>query len=275
MEVTPTYKIGRIAKHFYEEPCISGKSGSGAVFFAGCTMKCCYCQNYRLSRGLIGQPYTEDELVDGMLRLQDEGALNINFVTPSPYAVYLPHIIERARIKGLKLPIVYNTSAYENVETIKKLNGLIDVYLPDFKYIDEEDGRLLSGVKDYPSIATRVIDEMVRQCPGHVFKEDKDPENGELMKKGVIVRHLILPERTKKSMRAIEYLHERYGEKIYISLMNQYTPFGDVARAKGLERPLTKREYEKVVNYAIDLGITKAYIQEGTTASESFIPTFS
>jgi len=268
-KVGASFKIGRIMKHMWEEPCISGDNGSGAIFFAGCNMGCIYCQNDKLSKGLVGKEYTADELVEEMLKLQDMGCNNINFVTPSHYADRLPELIVKAKDKGLTIPIVYNTSAYDSVETLKKLDGLVDVYLPDLKYLDAEGAKKYSNAINYPGIARLAIDEMVRQV-GHC-----EFTNEGIMKKGVLVRHLVLPERLEESKRVIDYLYTRYGDSIYISIMNQYTPYGKAKDDEILSRPITEDEYDEVVEYAVFVGVENGFIQEGETCSESFIPEFT
>ncbi|MBQ1871048.1 MAG: radical SAM protein [Lachnospiraceae bacterium] len=268
-KVGAEFKIGRIMKHMWEEPCISGDNGSGAVFFSGCNMGCIYCQNDLLSKGLVGKDYTEDELIIEMLKLQDMGCNNINLVTPTHYSDRLIDVIKSAKSKGLMLPIVYNTSSYEKVESLKALEGLIDIYLPDLKYLDIKGAKNYSNAEDYPEVARLAIDEMVRQVGGCEFNEDG------VMKKGVIVRHLVLPGRIGEGKKVIEYLYNRYGDMIYISIMNQYTPYGKAKNDALLCRPITEEEYDEVVNYAISLGVENGFIQEGETCDESFIPEFT
>ena len=263
------FKIGKIMKHMWEEPCISGDNGSGAIFFAGCNMGCFYCQNEKLSKGLVGKEYSEDELVEEMLKLQDMGCNNINLVTPTHYSDRLKSVIIKAKAEGLTLPIVYNTSSYEKVESLKNLEGLIDIYLPDLKYLDAEASKEYSNAANYPGIARLAIDEMVRQVKTCEFT------NEGVMKKGVIVRHLVLPGRVEESKKVIEYLYDRYGDTIYISIMNQYTPYGKAKEDALLKRPITEEEYDEVVEHAIFIGVENGFIQEGETCSESFIPEFT
>lgn len=262
-------RIGRIAPHEWEEPCISGEKGSGAVFFSGCNMGCVFCQNEALSCGKVGKLYEEEELVAKMLELQEMGCHNINLVTPSHYVPQIISVLKKAKEQGLSLPIVYNTSSYEKVETLKKLEGYVDIYLPDFKYIDKESASRYSNAKDYPSVAKSAIEEMVRQ----VGAPDFDKVSG-LMKKGVIVRHLVLPGYVEESKKIIKYLFDTYENQIYISIMNQFTPFARVEEFPELNRKITEDEYDEVVDYAIDLGVEQGFIQEGETADESFIPSF-
>lgn len=261
-------KISRSSLHMWEEMCISGKEGSGTIFFSGCNLRCVYCQNREISRSCVGKTVSIEGLSDIMLKLQDDGANNINLVTPTHYADKIIPAIKRAKDNGMNLPIVYNTSAYESVETIKLLEGYIDIYLPDFKYYDNELALKYSFAGDYREVAVNAIDEMVRQC-----QEESFDDRG-MMTCGVIVRHMILPGFTGDSRKIIKLLHDRYGDKIYISIMNQYTPLDIVKEYPELNRKITKREYDKVVDYAIELGIEKGFIQEGETALESFIPDF-
>lgn len=264
-------RIARAALHYWEEPDISGLraaddscAGSGAAFFSGCNMRCVYCQNHDISADNNGYEITVEELADEFLRLQNEGALNINLVTA---AMHVPNVIlalECAKENGLTVPVVYNSSGYESLETLKMLDGYVDMYLPDLKYVSSELADELSAAPDYPEVAKAAIDEMVIQC------------------EKVIVRHLVLPGHTKESMMVIKYLYETYGDKIYISIMSQYTPVERFlkesaaleAKHPELNRRITKREYDKVVDFALELGVSNAYIQERCVAKESFIPKF-
>lgn len=259
----------RAALHMWEEPCISGKKGSGAVFFSGCSLGCIYCQNYRISDGSAGRPVSEERLADIFLRLQDEdGAANINLVTAGHYLPQVCRAVARAKGRGLSVPVVYNSSGYEKAETLRMLEGLADIYLPDFKYMDRGLAEAFSHAPDYPGRAMEAVAEMVRQVPSCSF----DGEG--YMQKGVIVRHLILPGHVKNSKAVLSYLYETYGDSIYISIMNQYTPVASFERFPELNRGVTAREYERVIAHALALGIENAFIQEGETASESFIPAF-
>ena len=272
---TNAVRISRAALHFYEEPSISGKEGSGAVFFAGCNLKCVFCQNIDISRGNAGKEVSIERLSDIFIELQNQDANNINLVTPSHYVLQIKEALIAAKDKGLSIPIVYNSSAYELPETLKILDGLIDVYLPDFKYMDDEMAVNYSNAPSYSSYAKEAIAEMFRQV-GEPLLDDHG-----MMKKGVIVRHLLMPLGVRNAKAVVDYLHETYGDKIYISLMNQYTPMLDSAvllRAgeshPELLRKVTKREYEKLLDYVLSLNIKNAYFQEDGTASESFIPEF-
>lgn len=278
--MTDRLKVARAALHMWEEPCISGERGSGAVFFSGCTLRCVFCQNYKIVAAKVGKYITVDELADIMLRLQNNQANNINLVTPTHYAGQIAEALIKAKDRGLKIPVVYNTSAYENVDTLKIMDGLVDVYLPDFKYMDGKLALKYSNAGNYPETAKAALREMVRQTGTPDMYGDDDTlvrdgyvESG-IMKKGVIVRHLILPGYTKESRNVIKYLYDTYKNDIYISIMNQYTPLEHVKLYKELCRKVTKKEYDKVVDYAIDIGVTNAFIQEGGTAKESFIPEF-
>lgn len=266
--------LSRAALHFYEEPSISGTAGSGAVFFSGCNLKCVFCQNESISRGAFGKEVSKERLAEIFLNLQSQGANNINLVTPSHYVPIIKESLILAKEQGLLIPIVYNTSAYESVETLKMLDGLIDIYLPDFKYMDDSLAVKYSNAPGYSDIAKAAIKEMFRQVG-----ENRFDENG-LMKRGVIVRHLLLPLGVNNAKQVVSYLHETYGDSIYISLMNQYTPMDTPALKKAGEkypellRKVTKREYERLLDYVLSLDIKNAYFQEGDTASESFIPEF-
>lgn len=270
-------KIARAALHMWEEPCISGTRGSGAVFFTGCNLRCCFCQNREIAIGDSGLEITEERLAEIFLELQEKGANNINLVTPGHFAPQITEALRRAKKEGLRLPVVYNTSSYESADTIKSLEGLVDIYLPDFKYISPALSAKYSHAPDYADVAKAAVAEMVRQCPRPVFDGDEaeDPiEEGLLMRQGVIVRHLLLPGCTRDSKAVIKYLYETYGNQIYLSIMNQYTPLENVSAYPELNRKVTDEEYEEVVDYAIGLGVEQGFIQEGETAEESFIPAF-
>ena len=260
-------KIGRYSLHMWEEPCISGENGSGTVFFSHCSLKCVFCQNYRISTEKRGKVVTEDELADIFLKLQDMGANNINLVTPTHYTDKIVEALDIARLKGLNLPIVYNTSGYETAQTLKMLEGYVDVYLPDFKYWRSDIANRYSNAPDYPEVAKSAIAEMVRQTGKARF------ENG-IIKRGTIVRHLLLPGNLYDAKKIIDYLYSTYGDDIYISIMNQYTPLEQVKDMPPLNQKVGKREYDILIDYAANIGIRNAYIQDGETALESFIPEF-
>ena len=263
-----TVKISRAALHMWEEPCISGEKGSGTVFFSGCNMKCVFCQNKEISTGGFGKEITVERLADIFLELQAKGALNINLVTPTHYTLQIIQAVKLAKAKGLKLPIVYNTSSYEKVETIKLLAETVDIWLPDFKYMDNAAAARYSKAADYVQYAQAAIDEMVRQQPQCVFDDDG------IIQKGVIVRHLVLPGQVQAAKDAIEYLYNKYGDSIFISIMSQYTPCTDLADYPEINRKITQDEYDEVVDRAVEIGVENGFLQEGESASESFIPPF-
>ena len=263
-----TMQAARAALHMWEEPWISGKKGSGAVFFSGCTLRCVFCQNYEIASGRSGREITEKDLTEIFLRLEAEGAANLNLVTACHYVPLLIPALQKAKDKGLSLPVIYNSSGYENRETLWLLEGLVDVYLPDFKYMDASLAERYSHAKDYPERAREALKEMVRQSGPCAFDEE-----GYIIR-GTIVRHLILPGHTRDSRNVLNYLHSTYGNEIYISVMNQYTPLSHVDKYPEINRKITKREYEKVLAYALSIGIENGFFQEGGTAEESFIPAF-
>ncbi len=260
-------KVAKAYLHKWEEPCISNKNGSGTVFFSFCNLKCIYCQNYEISFCSKGKIISVERLSQIFLQLQDKKADNINLVTPTHYANEIKKAIILAKNNGLKIPIVYNSSAYENVSVIKSFEGLIDIYLPDLKYYDNEIAIKYSNAKDYFYYATRAIDQMYKQVGKCVFDN-----NGKLLK-GVIVRHLVLPSNIEDSKKIIKYLYDKYKDNIYISIMRQYTPIRKL-KYENLNRKLLDCEYNEVVNYAYDLGIRCAYIQDEDSISSSFIPNF-
>lgn len=262
----------RAALHYWEEPCISGErpGGSGTVFFSGCTLRCVYCQNAAISRGEAGRELSARRLADIFLALEQKGAVNINLVTPTHCLPHLLEAIPAARRRGLSVPIVYNTSGYERPETLRLLEGLVQVWLPDFKYKSSELSELYSFALDYPDWALAALDEMVRQAGPSRF------DGRGLMTRGVLVRHLILPGRADDSRAVVRLLWERYGDSIWMSLMNQYTPMPDAAeRFPELARRLSPEEYDAVVDFAAELGVEQAFVQEEGTAKDSFIPPFN
>lgn len=261
-------KIARSALHFWEEPCISGKNGSGTVFFSGCNMKCIYCQNHIISTGGKGREISVCELSDEFLRLQDEGAHNINLVTPTHYVPHIISALDLARERGLTLPVAYNSGGYESVDTIKLLSGYVDIYMPDIKYFSDKYALEYSNAPDYFRFASEALKEMVSQVGTFVF------DNEGIMKKGVIVRHLMLPGMLFDTKKIMDYLAKQYGNSIYISLMSQYTPMASVAQHKTLSRRLSKAHYESMVDYIDFLGLENVFIQDISSATESFIPSF-
>lgn len=262
--------VARAALHMWEEPCISGTVGSGTVFFGGCNLKCIFCQNHSIALGDCGKKISISRLAEIFLELQGKGAANINLVTPTHYIPQIREALILAKEQGLHLPIVYNTGSYETPEALQLLDGLVDIYLPDLKYYSTELSSKFSHACDYFEVATLALAEMYRQAGTPLFDEATG-----MMKRGVIVRHLILPGQTKDSKKVLRYLHETYGDNIYISIMNQYTPLPHVAQFPELNRKVTSSEYNKVVNFALGIGIENAFIQEGETAEESFIPPFN
>ncbi len=261
-------KIARYFLHYWEEPIISGETGSGTIFFSGCNLKCIFCQNYKISSENMGKEISVERLKEICLELQNMGANNINLVTGTHFLPLIKEALILAKKEGLTIPIVYNTSSYENVESLKEMEGLIDIYLPDLKYYDNKLAENFSLANNYFEIATNAIKEMVRQTGKPVIENN-------IMKKGVIVRHLLLPNHLEDSKKIIKYLHDTYDEDIYISIMNQYTPIKKFDKYPELNRTLTDKEYDELVNYACDLNITQAFIQEGETCKESFIPDFT
>ena len=297
--------------HAWEEPCISGVNGSGTVFFSGCNMRCVFCQNSEIASGNVAKEISSERLSEIFLELQEKKASNINLVTPTHFVPLIIPALERAKAQGLVIPIVYNTSGYEKVETLKTLEGLIDIYLPDCKYYSDELSLKYSNARDYHKIAIAAIDEMVRQVGAPLFYPEgyhpylgyfdsheqyfndaeslasldsidynllldncNDDYYGPLMKKGVIIRHLMLPGHLADSKEVIRSLLKRYGTKVYLSIMNQFTPHGDLSAYPELLKPVDSRDYDKLIDYAIDLGIENGFFQGEGTDSESFIPAF-
>ena len=265
---TSTLKVARSALHYFEEPSISGSNGSGTIFFSGCNLKCCYCQNKEISTNNFGINISIKRLSELMLELQSKKANNINLVTPTHFVPSIIEAIKLARKNGLSIPIVYNTSGYESVDTIKLLDGYVDIYLTDFKYFDNKLGEDLSKVKNYFEVASTALDEMYKQVSKNKFSS-----NG-LMTKGIIVRCLVLPTKGNDTKKIINYLYQKYQDNIYLSIMNQYTPVTTNTSFPFLNSKVSEEEYDDIINYALDLGVKNAYIQEGDTSDESFIPPF-
>ena len=266
--VSSEIKVARAALHYWEEPCISGKRGSGAVFFSGCSLHCVFCQNREISDGKEGKVISKERLSDIFMELAGKGANNINLVTPGQYIPDIVWAVNDAKSRGMKLPIIYNTSGYENVTELKLLEGIVDVYLPDFKYMDSTLSARYSRAKDYPSVAKQALSEMVRQQPEVVI----DDATG-LIQKGVIVRQLLLPGHVNDAKAVLKYLYDTYHDHVYISMMSQFTPIA-LKDYPEINRTVTRREYERLVDYALEIGITNAFIQEGDVAKDSFIPAF-
>lgn len=261
--------VARAALHMWEEPCISGKEGSGAVFFSGCSLGCVFCQNRTISKGQSGKVITVERLAELFLDLQGQKANNINLVTAGHFLPQVREVLILAKEQGLTIPVVYNSSGYEKAEMLRYLDGLVDIYLPDLKYLEADLAGKYSHAKDYPEVAMKALEEMVRQVGTPEFDERG------MMKKGVIVRHLLLPGHVRNSKKVLEYLYGTYGDQIYISLMNQYTPMPAMKDDPQLSRKVTDREYDRLLDHAISLGVTNCFIQEGETAKESFIPEFN
>lgn len=261
-------KVARAALHYWEEPCISGENGSGAVFFSGCTLNCVFCQNNAISRGKTGKNVSVERLCEIFFELKNKGANNINLVTGDHYIPMIKDAIILAKNKGFDLPFVFNCSGYEKKEQIEMLDGLIDVYLPDMKYFSDKLSLRYSGTKNYFETAKMAISEMFRQCPEIVF------DDNDIIRKGVIIRHLVLPGCTDDSKKVISYLYNTFGDNVILSIMNQYTPVEGLCLPDELRRKLTTEEYDEVVDFAVDIGVENAYIQEEGTVSESFIPEF-
>lgn len=276
--MTDKVKVARASLHMWEEPCISGNNGSGTVFFSGCTLRCIFCQNHTIASGMSGKEISNERLSEIFLELQDKHANNINLVTPTHYAPMIAIALERAVREGLKIPVVYNTSAYENIETLKIMEGLVNIYLPDMKYVSSELSGRYSNAPDYFEHACAAIEEMYSQVENPEFFESDEADRlgieSRIMKKGVIVRHLMLPGQLEDSKRAVQYIYDTYGDAVFISLMNQYTPLEQVKDIHELNRKVTKAEYDELVDFAVNLGVVNGFIQEGDTASESFIPNF-
>lgn len=265
---TASLKVARAALHMWEEPCISGTRGSGTVFFTGCHLGCVFCQNDQISRGSNGKEISVIRLAQIFMELQEKGAHNINLVTPTHF---VPQIIEALRISrkmGLHLPIVYNTGGFEKIDTLELLDGWVDVYLTDFKFMDLHLGRRYANEEGYSFYAAKALEEMYRQTGEPVFDADG------MMTKGIIVRHMVLPGQAMDSRKIIDYIYDTYKDKVYLSLMNQYTPSGNLEKYPELKLKVKSKVYERLIDYTLRKGVENAFIQEGQTAKESFIPDF-
>lgn len=284
---TSDIRLARAALHMWEEPCISGKSGSGTVFFSGCPLHCVFCQNHNIANGTVGKAVSKERLAEIFLELQELGANNINLVTPDHYVPMIIPALECAKNQGLILPIVYNTGSYVKPDVLRALEGLVDIYLPDFKYYSSDLAQKYSKAGDYPQVAKEAIAEMVRQTGKPLFEEkgktdsmeaweynDLEGDKEILLRKGTIVRHLLLPGQMEDSKAVIKYLLDIYGTDIYISILNQYTLVCKNISYPELNRKVEEDEYEAVIDFAIENGIENGFIQEGEAASESFIPAF-
>ena len=259
-------KIALYSTHNFEEPCISGTNGSGTIFFSNCNLNCIYCQNYEISQLGIGKEFTIEELADIMIKQQEKNVENINLVTPTSFTVQIIEAIKIARKRGLKLPIVYNTNGYENIETIQMLEGFVDIYLPDLKYYYPKLGEKYSNVKNYFEITTKAIKEMIKQVGTPQFDE-----NG-LLKKGVIIRHLVLPNYIDNSKKVLKWIKENVDKKAIVSIMAQYFPTYKAKEDVKLNRKLTKEEYQEISNYIYDIDLENGYIQELGEDEEEYVP---
>ena len=268
-KMTDTLKVSRGALHFWEEPCISGENGSGTVFFSGCNMGCVYCQNQDISHEGFGKEITVERLAEIFIELEKKSAHNINLVTPTHFAPQIVQAVKISRKNGLSIPVVYNTSGYEKAENIENLKGTVDVFLPDFKYFYSETAKKYSFCADYPQMVKKAIAQMVKQTGPCVFDNDR------MIQKGVIVRVLVLPGHTDEAKQIIEYLYTTYKDDIFISIMSQYTPCTDLQKYPEINRKLTQEEYDDVIDFAVELGLENGFVQEGESASESFIPPFN
>lgn len=266
---TSELRLGRAALHFWEEPCISGTKGSGTVFFSGCSLSCCYCQNFNLSRGREGVKIDEKRLSQIFLDLQKQGAHNINLVTGEHFAPHIKNSLMDAINKGLNIPVILNSSGYVKDSTLELLKDVIDIYLVDFKYMNPLLAKDYSLAPDYSAVAKKAIDKMVYMCPYPKFDDEG------ILKQGVLVRHLCLPSHIEDSKNIIKYIFEAYGEKVLLSIMSQYTPYGECEKFTELKRRLSENEYQEIIDFCLNIGIEDAYIQEGEAALESFIPSFN
>ena len=264
---TEKIRVAKASLTYFEEPCISNELGSGTIFFSGCNMGCIFCQNEEISSNNFGKDISSEKLACIMLNLQEKGAININLVTPTPHIIGICKAIKKAKVKGLNIPIIYNTGTYENVESIKLLDGLIDVYLPDLKYYDDEYAIKYSNCKNYFQNATLIINEMYKQVGPCQF-DDKGN-----ITKGVIVRHLVMPNLVEDSKKILKYLYDTYQDNIYISIMNQYTPIKHL-KYEELNHKVKDNEYNDLIDYAVEIGIKNAFCQLDNTSSKDFIPNF-
>lgn len=260
--------VSRAALHFWEEPCVSGENGSGTVFFSNCNLKCVFCQNHCISQENLGVEISIERLSEIFLELEGNGANNINLVTPTHYVPQIIEALKLSKANGLKIPILYNSNGYDSLDTLKALDGYIDVYLPDLKYYNSKYSLKYSMAKDYFEKASIAIEEMYRQVGKPVFDE-----NG-IIKKGIIIRHLMLPGLLFDSKKILDYIHKTFGNNVYISLMNQYTPMFKASNYPEINRKLNEKHYDSIIDYALDLGIKNAFIQESESSSEEFVPDF-
>lgn len=265
---TEKVKISLVSLHHFEEPCISGTNGSGTIFFSNCNFNCVFCQNYKISQEGMGQDVSIEFLANSMLEEQNKGAHNINLVTPVMYVYHIIEAIKIAKAKGLNIPIIYNSNGYENIETLKLLEGYIDVYLPDFKYANNELGKKYSNINNYFEITSKAIKEMYRQVG-----PPKLDENG-LIKRGLIIRHLILPNEIENSKKVLKWIIDNIGKKVYVSIMAQYFPTYKAKNISELNRKINKDEYKKIEEYIYKIGIENGYMQDLGEHEEEYVPDF-
>lgn len=261
-------KVARVALHNWEEPCISGTKGSGTVFFSNCNLRCVFCQNHEISQEQVGKEISVERLSEVFLEQQERGAHNINLVTPTHYVPQIIEALKLAKQNDLTLPILYNSNGYENVETIKALKGYIDVYLPDLKYFNDSYALKYSNAANYFEYATKAIKEMVSQQKECIFNDDG------LIQKGVIIRHLMLPGLLFDSKKVVDYIYKTFGDSVYLSLMNQYTPMHNAYKFKEINKTLNPNHYDSLIDYCLELGIKNGFIQEDGTSSECYVPEF-
>ncbi len=261
-------KVALVSVHNFEEPCISGTKGSGTVFFSGCNLKCVFCQNYEISQLNLGKEVTPNNLANIFLKQQQKGVHNINVVSAGHFILQLKEALVIAKEKGLSIPVVYNSSGYERAEAIKILNGLVDVYLPDIKYFSSEISLNYSNAADYFNYASKAVIEMYNQCGKNVF------DNNGLIKRGVIIRHLVLPNCRKDSFKVLEFIKNTFGDNVYVSILRQYTPMYKAKNIKELNRRVTTFEYQSVVDYFFDIGLKNGYMQSADSAKDIYTPDF-
>lgn len=264
-----TIKVARAALHYWEEPCISGEKGSGTVFFSNCNLKCVFCQNHEISNDGFGKEISIERLATIFMELQDKGANNINLVTPTHFVPQIIEALKIAKNNGLTLPVVYNTNSIDTLETIRALNGYIDVYLPDFKYFDDKYSFKYSKIKGYSKNAIPIIEEMIKQVGSPKFN------NQGMLTKGVIVRHLLLPGLLFDSKKVVDAIYNNFGDEVYISLMNQYTPMNNSKLYPEINKPINPKVYDSLIDYAISIGVKNGFIQESGTNSKTFVPEFN
>jgi len=262
-------KIAKACLYPWEEPCISGSNGSGTIFFSNCNLRCVFCQNHKISSSGFGVEISILRLSEIFLEQQEKGAHNINLVTPTHYVPQIIEALKLSKAKGLNIPILYNSNGYDSIDTIKSLKNYIDVFLPDLKYFDNKYGEKYSNAPNYFSFASKAISEMVDQVGALKFNKDG------LIEKGVLIRHLMLPGLLFDSKKVIDYIYKKFGNSVYFSLMNQYTPMHKANEYKEINKPLNSKHYDSLINYCLELGLTNGFIQDSGTSSEAFVPDFN